>query len=1009
MLGPDGILKDMATRLISPAFIGRRAQLDDLETAFATARRGEPGTVLLGGEAGVGKSRLAAEFAGGVRAAGGQVLAGGCLELGADGLPFAPFTAVLRELTREAGAPGVIDLLGGRAGEMARLLPDLGVAEPEPGELAGTGADAYPGEGRGRLFEQMMTLLEQLSGRGPVVLVIEDLHWADASTRDLLSFLVSNQRALPGVLIIGTFRSDELHRTHPLRPLLAELARLAWVQRADLPRLTRGETAELLAAIAGTEPEAAWVDRVFARTEGNPLFVEELLYCDGELPESLRDLVLARVQRLPEATEDVLRIASAAGDRAGHALLSAVTGLDDNGLEGALRPAVAANVLVADPDGYAFRHALIREAMYEDLLPGERGRVHARYAEAIANDPSLAAGRAAIQLAHHWYAAHDLGHALASAWQAAAEANRVFAYAEQLAMLAKVSELWDKVPDAAQRIGASHDRVLEKAARVAHLLHEDEQARAFLSAALREIEPEAQPSRAASLLELRGRLRPNMQDGVADLREALSLVSDGQHERERATVLATLAARLGKTPATAQTRAAAVEALALAERTGDLTAQASALCTLATLGHTDGPGIRDADLDMLARARSLGIQAGDHHLVLDTSISESHLLEGIGEHEKAVRVAQAGIAEAARYGLARSEGTFLAINVAEPLYSLGRWDEAIEVIDRALALAAPPRTRACLQVVGGAIALARGDLAGASSLEASAAQLLSGIRGQAHCHVEDYLAAARLRIELLTAQRRRREALAGAQESVDGHDLQASPRYAWPLLVAAARAAAEVAVTPAATRDEGSVRAAGELLSALSAEGAKLGAEGLAQRAHKLTCAAEVLRAGHAAAGALTGLTGQAAAWEQAAAAWEQAREPYPQAIALFRAAEAALASNGDRDTAATRLGRAAEIATELGARPLCDAVALLARRARIPLGSAPAAPDPATAGLTPRELEVLRLTAAGMSNARIAGELFISPKTASVHVSNIMSKLGASSRGEAAAIAHERRLLDRL
>ena len=417
------------------------------------------------------------------------MLTGGCLELGAEGLPFAPFTTILRELTREVGRPGVIELLGGRAGEAARLLPDLGAAEPEPDEPAGNGADVYPGEGRGRLFEQMLTLLEQLSEQGPVVLVIEDLHWADRSTRDLLSFLVSNQRALPGVLIIGTYRSDELHRIHPLRPLLAELARLAWVQRTEVPRLTRGETAELLAAIASKQPDPARVDSVFARSEGNPLFVEELVCCDDMLPESLRDLVLVRVQRLPEVTQDVLRVASAAGERAGHALLSAVSRLGGDDVERALRPAVEANVLVADTDGYAFRHALIREAMYEDLLPGERGRVHARYAEAIAADPSLAPGRAAIQLAHHWYAAHDLGNALASGWQAAAEANRIFAYAEQLAMLAKVSELWDKVPDAAQRIGSTHDRVLEKAGRVAHLLHQEEQSRAFASAALREIDP----------------------------------------------------------------------------------------------------------------------------------------------------------------------------------------------------------------------------------------------------------------------------------------------------------------------------------------------------------------------------------------------------------------------------------------------------------------------------------------------------------------------------------------
>ena len=726
------------------------------------------------------------------------------------------------------------------------------------------------------------------------------------------------------------------------------------------------------------------------------------------LPESLRDLVLARVQRLPDATQDVLRVASAAGERAGHGLLSAVTGLGDDDVERALRPAVAANVLVADPDGYAFRHALIREAMYEDLMPGERGRVHARYAEAIAADPSLAPGRAATQLAYHWYAAHDLGNALASAWQAAAEANRVFAYAEQLAMLAKVSELWDKVPDAAQRIGTGHDRVLEKAGRVALLLQENERSRAFASAALREIDPKAEPGRAALLLELLGRLGLGTQDdGIADFREALSLVSDGQHDKERAKVLASFAMRLRKTHAAAEARATAAEALDLAEQTGDLATQACALSVLATLGHTDGPGISDADLGLLARARSLATQAGDHHLMLDTTISESHLLEGTGEHERAVQVARDGIAEAARYGLARTEGTFLAINVAEPLYSLGRWDEASEVIERALALSAPPRTRAGLQLMAGAIALARGELAAASSAITMADQLLGGLDGRVSWHAEDYLLLAQLRIELLTAQGRPSEALALAQASVHRHDLQASPRYAWPLLVAAARAAAETAVTPAAVRAEGSADAVGDLIGALRTEAGKLEAAGPVQRAQQLTWAAEVLRAEYMAPGASTGPAEQAAAWEEAADAWEQARQPYPLAAALFRAAAAALAGGAGKEVAAVRLRRAAEIAADLGARPLGEAVALRARRAGVPAGDAATARHTPAAGLTPRELEVLPLIAAGMSNAGIAGKLFISPKTASVHVSNIMSKLGAASRGEAAAAAHRLGLLD--
>jgi DNA-binding CsgD family transcriptional regulator len=684
-------------------------------------------------------------------------------------------------------------------------------------------------------------------------------------------------------------------------------------------------------------------------------------------------------------------------------LLSAVSGLSDDDLERSLRPAVAANVLLADPEGYAFRHALIREAMYEDLLPGERGRVHARFAEAIAADPPLAGGRPAIQLAHHWYAAHDLGSALVSAWQAADEASRVFAYAEALVMLARASELWEKVPDAAQRIGTSHDRLLEQAARIAHLLDENERARAFTSAALREIDPAAEPERAALLLELRGRLRPDVEESIADLREALSLVSDGQHDRERAAVLATLAYRLHKTSAVAQAQEAAEQALEFAERTGDLGAQAIALNTLAMLVHYDGPGFSAADLSKLTRARAAARQAGDHHLMLNTTVNESHVLEGAGEHDRAAQVARDGIADAARYGLARTVGAFLAINLAEPLYSLGRWDEALEVIERALDLAVPAETRASLWQFAGLIAVARGDLDPAGRAVQARGQPYAGFRYQA----QRLLPQARLRIDLLAAQRRYREALDAARDTLSQYDLHQSPRYAWPLLVAAARAAAEVTVTPAAAQDKDSADAAGELLGVLSTEAAKLRAEGPVQRAQQLTCAAELLRAGHETADAPAGPAEQAVAWDQAVAAWEQVREPYPLAIALFRAAEAALASGGDRDAAAGQLRRAAEIAAGLGARPLAEAVALLARRARIPTEGAAAGQNTGTAGLTPREFDVLRLVAAGMSNARIASELFISPKTASVHVSNILAKLGASSRNEAAATAHELRLLD--
>ena len=224
----------------------------------------------------------------------------------------------------------------------------------------------------------MLVLLERLADAGPVVLVIEDAHWADRPTRDLLAFLIRNQQVLDGLLIVVTYRSDELHRTHPLRPLLAELDRVDWVTRMELGQAVPARTpASSWPRSSAASPVRICSTTVYRRAEGNPLFVEALLG-DGEpgsgLPESLRDLLMAGVRRLPEETQELLRVASAGGERVGHALLAAVTGLDDAALARALRPAVAANVLLTDADGYVFRHALIREAIHDELLPGERGQ-----------------------------------------------------------------------------------------------------------------------------------------------------------------------------------------------------------------------------------------------------------------------------------------------------------------------------------------------------------------------------------------------------------------------------------------------------------------------------------------------------------------------------------------------------------------------------------------------------------------------------------------------------------
>jgi DNA-binding CsgD family transcriptional regulator len=983
----------MSPRTTSPVLIGRAEQLAALTAALDRARAGGPSAILIGGEAGIGKSRLVSEFSAAAVSAGSRVLAGGCLDLGADGLPYAPFAAMLRELSRDLGAGGVAALLPGQAtSEFARLLPEFGEAA----------ADTEPGMARARLFEQMLTLLERLAETGPVVLVIEDAHWADRSTRDLMAFLIGSQQVLDRVLIIVSFRSDELHRTHPLRPVLAELGRLGWVERMELPRLGRLTADQLVASIIGREPEPRLADEIYQRAEGNPLFVEELLCCDGgqaaQLPESLRDLLLAAVQRLPEDTQELLRAASAGGQRSGPALLAAVTGLAAGDLARGLRPAVSANVLRADEGGYAFRHALIREAVYDDLLPGERTRLHTRFAEALGADAGLVApGRGLIEQAHHWYYAHDNAWALTSAWQAAAAAGRALAHAEQLTLLARVLELWDRVPDAADRIGASQLAVLEQAAAAALTADEYERGTGFASEALKEADPAAEPVRTALLLETRallGKHGSGRTDPAADLRRALDLVPPGLDDAARARVLVSDAMYLAEQGPEA--RAAAEEALTLARRAGDGATQVNALCQLAS--NESQSGNDAAALELFALARSLAGGTGTYQPLLHVAINESHVLEGMGEHERAAQVARDGIARAGEYGLARTTGTFLAINVAEPLVSLGRWDEAIEVIEHALALSPPRRNRFSLQVLLAQIALRRGDLAGAQAALAAARPGLGRAGPRAHRASQYLLPLARLEAESHLAAGSPAAARDVVAAAADDFDPVLSPRYAWPLLVTGARACA-------ATAAGGRGRAASEqpagLLGRLRTVAGKLEAAGPVQQASRLTFAAL------AGSGPEPEAAGQRLArWDAAAAAWDRAAQPYEVAAALLQAAEAAMAA-GDRDIAAQRLRRAAGLADQLGARPLRHEIGALARSARLALGAdrddSGAGPD--RHGLTAREFEVLRLVTDGRSNPEIAAELFISAKTASVHVSSILAKLGVSSRGEAAAEAHRLRL----
>src|SRR5690349_20257100 len=360
--------REMSARLSNPILIGRRPEMAALETAFERAAGGSPTIMLVGGEAGIGKSRLVREFAERVRDRGGLVLDGGCVSLGSEeGLPFGPIAEALRGLLRLSDPTILAGIIDPGTRELGRLVPEL-VAGGAEGR-----SDAPAEWAQTRLFDGFLVLLERLGERQPAVLVVEDVHWADRSTRDLLAFVARRLRN-ERVVLIATYRSDELHRRHPLRPWLAELQRLPRVEELQLERFDRAEMADQLAAIRGGQVPSALIDQVARRAEGNSFFAEELLAAGSVtpgavLPARLRDVLLGRIASLSEPAGRLLAAASVAGDAVDYDLLRVVLDLDDAALDASLEEAISSHVLapVRDSAGggsFGFRHALLGEAVY---------------------------------------------------------------------------------------------------------------------------------------------------------------------------------------------------------------------------------------------------------------------------------------------------------------------------------------------------------------------------------------------------------------------------------------------------------------------------------------------------------------------------------------------------------------------------------------------------------------------------------------------------------------------
>ncbi|MGA6164772.1 ATP-binding protein [Amycolatopsis magusensis] len=955
---------------VSPVLVGRDGETSRVAEAFDRVAGGGLATLFVGGEAGVGKSRLVAEFAGRAGAKA-TVLSGGCVELGAEGLPFAPFVAALRGLV--AADPAGFDRLLPDRTDLAPLLPGS-VRGPAP-----LGDDARP-----RLFEGVLALLGKLAVERPVVLVIEDAHWADRSSRDLLDFLVRNQSAVPGSMIVVTHRSEELNRAHPLRPLLAELARVPWAERLDLGRLGKRDVVNLVRHILGHEPDPELVHSVYQRSEGNPLFVEALLDCDGtggEIPASLEDLLLSRIDRLPPDAAYVAGLVGLSEVTVCHALLSAVAELDERALSAAVRAAVDANVLVVKGEGYRFRHALIGAAALSNLMPGERQALHKRYAAAMAADPTLSAGAPSVtELAQHLYRAGDLPGALCAAWRAAGEAQRLLAYAEQLQMLDRVLELWPLVGDACQELGGvEYATVLEQAVEAASRAGENVRGEHFATLALAEIDRDAQRVRAAALLDHRARLRAQLgQPGaLEDHREAIRLVPADHPARGH--LLNSYAARLMEIPRADEARDAADAALESARHNGERSAEASALITLALLDARLGD--LDGQLPRLQRAGAIAQTLGEHRVHLRAIHEESALLRAFGRLDAAEAKARDGLEVARKTGLQRAFGALHSLDLAGALIDGGRWDEAMVALEQALDLGPAAAYREHLLCLKGHLALQWGEFDLPERLLIRAHEQF----GDDVRFTLDPFLVARLETELRVSQGRYGEARSVLERALGHPNLTSAGRLLWPLLVLGSRLA-----------DHDPSWRGTELLTRLRRIAAELPVTGPVQLAFSRLFTAYT--------------DGDRKDWEAAADAWRELGQPLPLAYACLGAAAAAITADGDREAATELLREAHGLAERLSAKPLRDRVTDLARRARIQLvpGVSEAAGNGhPRLGLTPRELEILRLVTAGKANREIADELFISAKTASVHVSNILGKLGVANRVEAAATATQLGLFD--
>ena len=945
--------------MVSPLFAGRTTELAELRSAAERVRSGTSARVLITGEAGIGKSRLTAEFVAGV-GDDWLTVTGGCPELGAEFLPYVAFLPIVQQLVEAEGgsSPG---------SALAALLPERG----DP-------ADESPGT-RLALLHQLVALIERAADRRPLLLVVEDLHWADGASRELFGYLARNLGERP-VMLVGTVRTGELPSGHPIRQLVAELGRRDDVVSLPLEPLDAHHVGEQVTAIDGRY-DPARAAAIYERSGGNPLFVEALASNEAatESTGQLRSLLRERVARLSDSARHVLGVASIAGSNVGHAFLAGLADRTNADLDLALRELVEREQLVASGHGYRFRHDLIREAVDGDLLPGERQRLHAGAAALLSERPDLAPqGRSAAELAEHWYQAGRTEEAYAASVAAADEARAVFAFGEELRHLRRALDL--RPIDDPQRL-----ELLERAVDAAMPAGQAAAGFEHANAAIELIDESTDPERAVAVLLKRSHFRSRLDlGGRPDLDRALQLLPTHQPS----FLLGSLHYLLAVDNTTARRSEPALDHAAklfeLAEELDDdrlrcraYTAKGYALMVRGDI---------DEAVVWQKRAQDLALATGEDYILIANSLWYVVSLMFGGHWEQLIENAYAALRQAELLGMERWRGPLLRLNIAFAHEALGRTLEAIRICEEALAAEPELLYRGVVRASLAGYHVARGDFERAIPLMPDLEEVYRGastMRSYAMGYstkVWCELALARglpesanHEVDLLLRHTRE----LGPDTAPDLYGLLPAARIQRARLAAAPRNRA-IAAEVAANR--------GEIAALLSMARPGSPVYEAQRRATELELAPDRL-----------------ADWDSMAEEWRSLNVLPGVIDSLIGGAEAALVSS-NRAGARRRLMEARRLATQANATIFLRRIDALAQRAGLEPEAEPRAED--TTGLTRRERDVLRLLARGLSNRQIASELFISPATVGVHVSRVLGKLGASSRTGAAALARTAGLL---